>query len=88
MQKQKVKLKLQSVFQRLGFNIVKSHANFVLIDFQQNADRITEKLLKKGIIVRRPKHSRLSTYIRVSLGKESEIDRFIKTVEEILRNEN
>ena len=80
---QKVKLKLYSAFQRLGFNPIKSHANFILVNLQQNADKITEKILQKGIIVRKPKHPRLSTYIRVSLGKENEIERFIDTIKEI-----
>lgn len=80
---QKVKLKLYSAFQRLGFNPIKSHANFILVDLQQNADKITEKILQKGIIVRKPTHPRLSTYIRVSLGKENEIERFIDTIKEI-----
>ena len=45
---QKVKLKLYSAFQRLGFNPIKSHANFILVDLQQNADKITEKFCKKA----------------------------------------
>lgn len=73
-------------FTRLGIKYVKSHANFVLIDVE-SSDRVqslTDKLLRKGVIVRPLAPYGLPTCMRISTGLDEENEIFAKAFEEVL----
>ncbi len=68
---------------RLGFDYIKSEANFVLVDTGQDSRIIFEKLLKKGVIVRTGEifGGKYENFIRVSVGTREEIDFFLNAIE-------
>ncbi|MCI5577531.1 MAG: histidinol-phosphate transaminase [Succinivibrio sp.] len=68
--------------------MIPSKANFVAIDFKgYDAQKIADKLLHKGVIVRPLLGYKLKDILRVSIGTESENDRFFTTLEAILKEE-
>jgi len=74
------------LFNRLGIRYLKSHANFVtmIFDSEDRVDRLYDKLLHKGVIVR-PLHAfGLPNCIRVSTGLEEENDYFARALEQSL----
>lgn len=58
----------------LGRRYLRSHTNFVCIDFEtpQNAADVMAALLKRGVFIRKPGAPPLDGYIRVSVGTPSE----------------
>ncbi|MDP8212510.1 MAG: histidinol-phosphate transaminase [Candidatus Zapsychrus exili] len=69
---------------RLNLSFIETPTNFIPIDTKQDSSLVVEKLLKKGVIVRDMKFWKMKGFIRVSIGKEKENRRFIKSLEEIL----
>ena len=75
---------LYAAFERLGLPAVPSHANFILFDVGRAARTVAQRLLERGVIVRTPRHPLLARHIRVSIGTQAEIRRFIAALEEAL----
>ncbi|HEU4436759.1 MAG TPA: aminotransferase class I/II-fold pyridoxal phosphate-dependent enzyme, partial [candidate division Zixibacteria bacterium] len=71
----------------LGFNVISSDANFVLVLFPNSemAQNLFQALLTKGIIVRPQEASDLPQGIRISVGTEEENQILIGTLEKILK---
>lgn len=72
-----------------GIRVLRSYANYLLVDIRgtgMNAGQLTEKLLKKGVIVRDcTSFKGLDEYwIRVSVGTIKEDDRFIDALKDII----
>lgn len=61
-----------------------TQANFLLIDVEENADVIYDKLLRKGVIVRAMTSYGYPRYIRVSVGLPDENKRFIDALGDVL----
>ncbi|MEN8243531.1 MAG: histidinol-phosphate transaminase [Thermodesulfobacteriota bacterium] len=61
-----------------------SQANFLLIDVEENADKIYDTLLRKGVIVRSMTSYGYPCYIRVSVGLPDENRRFIDALDDVL----
>jgi len=74
------------LFEKLGMRYIRSHANFVtiILENQQKAQTIFDRLLRKGIIVRPLDAFGLPHCIRISVGLEKENEIFIQTFEQIL----
>jgi histidinol-phosphate aminotransferase len=68
----------------MGIRYVPSVTNFILIELGPKSGEITEKLLKKGVIVRNMKAWGMDNFIRVTIGKESSNRRFIKELKKII----
>lgn len=68
----------------LGIRHFPSQANFLLIDVEENADKIYDKLLRKGVIVRSMTSYGYPCYIRVSVGLPDENRRFIDALDDVL----
>ena len=72
----------------LGFDFIESYTNFITLEFKngKNSGEISEKLLKKGIIVRN-----LGAYgmnaIRVTIGTPEQNVRFMKEFKKIYLND-
>jgi len=75
---------LYSELKAMGVRYVPSVTNFMLIELGRKSCEITEKLLKKGVIVRNMKAWGLENFIRVTVGKKSENKRFIKELKKII----
>ncbi len=81
---QKGKEYLYSEFDKLGLKYVKTYANFILFDVGDDADKIYNELLKKGVIVRSMSGYGYKTFLRVTIGTPHENEIFITRLKEIL----
>lgn len=70
--------------QKLKVPFVESVTNFVLIDLKTDSLAATQKLLRKGVIVRDMGFWGLENFIRVSIGTPKENKKFIQALKEIL----
>ena len=73
----------------LGFQVIPSDANFVLVLMSgpKAAQNLFQTLLTKGIIVRPQEASGLPQGIRISVGREEENEILIETLEKILKTQ-
>lgn len=71
---------------RLGVGFIPSFGNFVSFRIG-NATGTYRRLLEKGVIVRPIANYDMPEYLRVSIGLESENQRFLQALEEILKEE-
>jgi histidinol-phosphate aminotransferase len=74
---------LERELRQMNFKVIDTVTNFILFDMGIDSAPIYEKLLRKGIIVRSMSGWGLRTFIRVTIGKKSENERFIKCLKEI-----
>ncbi|MDP8265444.1 MAG: histidinol-phosphate transaminase [Candidatus Aceula meridiana] len=81
---EKEKQYLYEEFKKFGLSFVKSATNFVVIDVKKDSQKVFQKLLRKGIIVRNMNAWGLKNYIRVTVGKPQENRKFIRSLKEIL----
>lgn len=70
----------------LGFKLTDSKANFLFIkhDFL-SGETLYKKLREKGILVRHFNADKISDYVRVTIGNQDQMQRFILAVSEILK---
>ncbi len=68
----------------LGTRPVPSATNFILTDLGVDASGVYEKLLRKGVIVRAMGGWGMKTFIRVTIGRKAENERFIRALRQIL----
>ena len=73
---------LSESFKTLDLKFLPSQANFIYVDTGRDGGTVYEKLLQKGVIVRHIQGS----WLRVSIGLPAENRRFIKALEEVLKN--
>lgn len=69
-------------FERLGLPHVETQANFVLVDVRRPSRPIYEALMRRGVIVR--VLGGLDSYLRVTIGRRSDNERFIRELEAVL----
>ena len=75
---------LYSEFEKLGLTYTKTNANFVWVDTFKNCKEVFNQLLKRGVIVRTGDIFGAETYIRVTIGTEKELKKFVKELKEVL----
>lgn len=64
----------------LGFDVIPSHANFLLVDFHRDAAALHQTLMRRGVICRPMGPYGLTTHLRVTIGLPTENDRFLAVV--------
>jgi len=69
---------------KLGIDVVPTEANYILIDVG-DGKKVSDKLLKLGVIVRFLPHPKLTKYIRVSIGAKDENKIFIEKLKTVLK---
>ena len=71
---------ITTAFSSLGIDFIRSYGNFIAFKFEdeQAAMMYYQHLLKNGIIVRSIANYKMPEFLRVSIGLESENDKFIK----------
>ncbi|UCD78572.1 MAG: histidinol-phosphate transaminase [Desulfobacterales bacterium] len=69
----------------IGIKYQKSHANFLLIQVDKNADTVFEDLLKEGVIVRSMTSYGYPDCIRVNVGLHHENIRLLEALEKVLQ---
>lgn len=79
---------LYSAFQELELDYLPSDTNFVFVDVGQDSDEVFNRLLEYGIVVRTLKGYGLETQLRVSIGKEEEMELLAHALRECFRDNN
>jgi histidinol-phosphate aminotransferase len=64
-----------------GYLVTPSQANFVLVDFQEPAQELYERLLTKGVIVR--PIGGLATSLRITVGTAAQNQRFLDALDAV-----
>ncbi len=75
---------LYESFKKLNLNFVPSCTNFILVQVNQDASEVVQKLLRKGIIIRDMSYWGLKNYVRITIGNEVENKTLVKILEEVL----
>ncbi len=75
-----------SLFEELGLRYIKSHTNFVTIvlDSEEQVNKVYNRLLHKGVIVRPLKAFGLPNCIRISVGLQEENEIFAQALKDVL----
>jgi len=72
----------------LGLGVTPSQANFLLVDFRENAGDMFDRLLRRGVIVRPMRGYGLPTSARITIGQEEQNDTLLAALEQVLSHEN
>ncbi len=75
---------LYSEFDKLGLKYKPTQGNFVWVDVQTDSRALFAKLESMGVIIRPGAPFGAPTYIRVSVGTQRELDKFIDCLKKIL----
>lgn len=75
---------MTKALEQLGYHVYESHANFVLVDVREPAQPVFQALLREGVIVRGGHVLGLPTCLRVSIGTDAEVDRFIAAFSDVM----
>jgi histidinol-phosphate aminotransferase len=68
-----------------GLGVTDSQANFLLVDFHQDAEQVFHWLLREGVIVRPLAQYGLRSSARVSVGSQPQNDRLLAALDSVLR---
>lgn len=71
---------LTDIFERLGYYVCPSDANFIFVDFRQDAHVLCENLQKQGVILRGD-----YDYVRISIGTRKQNERAVRALSEYLK---
>jgi histidinol-phosphate aminotransferase len=75
---------LTAAFARLGFDVVPSQSNFILVDVKQDARALFERLMAAGIIVRPADGWGFDHHIRVTVGTKQQNEVLIAALEDVV----
>jgi len=76
--------RLGAAFARRGLTVLPSLANFLCVDFGQDATVLYKRLLAKGVIVRPLKPYGLNQSLRISVGTTDENDSLLEALQLVL----
>lgn len=76
--------KLSEFFKKRGYTILPHPANFITVDFGDDAKKIDQLLEQAGILLYPLNHYQLPDFIRISIGTEQQIDLLISTLQQNL----
>ena len=68
----------------LNIDYIKTETNFIMIDTKKDGKAVHEKLLQNGFIVR-PGFPGMDSYLRVTIGTETEMIEFVECLNNILK---
>ncbi|NLB17281.1 MAG: histidinol-phosphate transaminase [Syntrophomonadaceae bacterium] len=71
-------------FETLGMNYVPTSANFIFVDLGRECRPVFKALMKEGVIVRTGDIFGFPTYIRVTIGKPEENEKFIRSLKKVM----
>lgn len=75
---------LTEQFETLGLDYIPSEANFVMVNVEMDSKKCFNELLKKGVIVRTGDIFNMPTWLRITVGTESENERLIEALRSVL----
>jgi histidinol-phosphate aminotransferase len=75
--------RLKRELDALGLFFYPSRSNFIFFRIE-NASAVKQKLMDRGVLVRHFNTPDLRDYIRVSIGSDDEIDRFVEELKAVI----
>lgn len=77
---------LYDVYDRYGIEYIKSEANFIMsiFDSEERVNNISEKLMRRGVIIRPLKAFGLPNCMRVTIGLPEEIEIYAENLKDVL----
>lgn len=78
------KVYLYSELAKRGLAYVPTEANFIFIDIKMNSREFFEKMLRKGVIIRTGDIFGFPTFIRLTIGRREENERFLRAFDEVV----
>jgi len=66
----------------MGYQVIPSQTNFFMVNVKKDVTQVGDEFQKRGILVGR-KFPPMNEWLRVSVGTEDEMDRFMKAFKEI-----
>lgn len=75
--------KLVKEFRSLGYEVEKSHTNFLFVDMKQETGSIAGELASQGLIIRPCAVWGYPTYARISIGTAEQNDKLVKALQKI-----
>ena len=75
---------LYQEFTRMGLEFVPTEANFIFVNLKHDCQPVFQSLLQEGVIIRTGDIFGFPTYIRVTIGKPEENQRFISALNKVL----
>jgi histidinol-phosphate aminotransferase len=70
--------RLAAALSALGFTVVPSQANFILVDVREDGQDLWRRLLRRGVIIRPAAGWGLPRHIRVTVGTREQNERFLE----------
>ncbi|MFH1202166.1 MAG: histidinol-phosphate transaminase [Candidatus Omnitrophota bacterium] len=80
----KEKMYLYQALDAIDVDYIPSAANFILIDLEKEGSVVFKNMLREGVIVRDMLPYGLKNYIRVTIGRRKENERFIEVLKKVL----
>lgn len=75
---------LSAAFTRLGFDVVPSQSNFILVDVKQSSKALFQRLMAAGIIIRPADGWGYENHIRVTVGTREQNEVLIAALEDVV----
>lgn len=70
---------------QIGFKVIPSKTNFIFISHPTvKAEGLFKKLKEEAVLVRYFNQPRIDNYLRVSIGSDSEMDKFLEAISKVL----
>lgn len=76
---------LYAQLDKLGISYVKTEANFIFINLNNDADTVFMELMRRGVIVRPLSSFGMPGSIRVTIGTPEQNQKFIKALSEVIK---
>jgi histidinol-phosphate aminotransferase len=81
----KTRERIASSLTEIGFQVIPSQANFIFISYPQYPGSALFQLLReKGILVRYFNKLKINNFLRVTIGTDAEMDKFLETIAAIV----
>ena len=77
-----LRTKTTAELQALGYDVIPSQTNFFMVHIGRDVQPVIEEFREKKVLVGRP-FPPMTKHLRVSVGTEDEMDRFVKAFKEI-----
>ena len=77
---------LQNAFSEMALNYLPTMGNFISVNVKQDGSALYEKLLQQGVIVRPVANYAMPEYLRITIGTQSQNERFVETLQSCLNN--
>ncbi len=75
---------LQNAFSEMGLNYLPTMGNFISVNVKQDGAALYDRLLQQGVIVRPVANYNMPEYLRITIGTQSQNERFVDTLKQCL----